>query len=90
MGVLNQINRVVAKRAMTLLAHVLAARRSLKPGHEVGHYPDFLYPERDGRAGLGKERRFHTGNDSIRIVTADGELWIFPDGHRLLLPRMRK
>lgn len=90
MGVLNQINQVVTKRATALIAHVLATRRCLKPGHEVGHYPDFLYPERDGRALLGKERRFYASNDGTRITTADGEVWIFPCGHRLLLPRMHK
>lgn len=90
MGVLNQINRVVAKRATALLAHVLATRRGLKPGHEVGHYPDFLYPEWDGRARLGEKRRFHASNDGVRIMVAEGELWIFPCGHRLLFPRLRE
>lgn len=90
MGVLNYINRVVVKRATARFAHVLAAHRGLQRGQEVGHYPDFLYPERDGRAGFGQERRFYASNDGIRITTADGELWVFPCGHRLLLRRPRK
>lgn len=87
MGVLDYINCVVVKRATARLAHFLAGRRGLQRGREVGHYPDFLYPERDGRAVLGQERRFYAGNDGIRIVTADGELWIFPCGHQVLLRR---
>ncbi|MBA5608498.1 hypothetical protein H3H36_24430 [Duganella sp. FT3S] len=90
MGVQDYVNHVVVKRATAILANFLRVRRRLQLGQEVDHYPDFLFPERDGRAELGKERRFDAGNDSIRIVTADGELWIFPDGYRLLLPRPQK
>ncbi|HJV01401.1 MAG TPA: hypothetical protein VJ752_12700 [Burkholderiaceae bacterium] len=90
MRVLDYIIRVIAKRATASLTHVLTSRRRLQLGPEVGLYPDFLYPERDGRAVPGKERRFYASNDAVRITVADGELWIFPCGHQLLLPRLRK
>lgn len=90
MRVLIHILHVATIHAMDRLANVPAISRDVQRSGPVNHYPDFLYPERDGLAELGKERRFHAGNDSIRIVTADGELWIFPDGHRLLLPRSQK
>ena len=87
MRVLIHILRVATIRATDRLANILAISRDIRRSGQVNHYPDFRYPDRDGRAELRQERRYHAGIDSIRIVTADGELWSFPCGHRILLRR---
>lgn len=89
MRVLHYINRVVVRRAAARLANILALRPSLRPGPDVSLYPAFLYPEQDGKNDAGKKRHAYVSNDAVRIVVPHGEVWIFPDGHRLLLRRAR-
>lgn len=67
-------------------------RRCPQHKQQVEDYdiPDFMYPARDRSAEAGLERDPNPANDAIRIMTADEKLYIFPDGHRLLIPRARK
>lgn len=79
----------IIRMVVGYVARQYLLRRRLTRCRQIRHRVSLLNFKGDIPAEKGLERGLYSANHAIRIMTADGELYIFPDGHRLLFPRPR-
>lgn len=89
-AILHQINHALKKYTFAMVAHKLATRRRLQRWRQIRHYEHFFDYKRDVEFVARSKGSMNPADYMVRVMTADGELYIFPEGHRLLFPRSRK